>query len=491
MSGNMEFKMWRPALTSQFLVCPVPFHLDTYRGCVYDCSYCFARDFITFSRRNSEHKESTYLIANYPTSFNKWMARVDKQVEYNFEKGAEVAIKERIPLKIGANSDPCPPIETSTKVTRDFLNILGYYDYPTEIQTKNPQILTEILKTVSGNLNLVIAVTLISTDKEFVRVCEPNAPSPQERLDAIKELTDMGYKVMVKIQPAIYPKIVADLPHLIRGVKDAGCWAVNIEGLKMRISMPKPEQVLFQSIGDAIGEDLRQFFRTTGKHVGSDWEYSPETKKQYIDLALSLCREHGIKCLVADNFMGAVGDGCECCGTQALRNYKIWGNNARTRGFGRLDNESTVLGETLVNFTRSFDGGKALTMNEMAKDYIWREKKEISMIHTSFPGETREYREASPTLSTACGGGHLPYIKHETDDAEFMGGSIRRLTPVEYERLQGFPDNFTEFGINSKGHKIKISDTQRYKCLGNAVSVPVVKEVAKRLLPYLLEGKSD
>ena len=50
--------------------------------------------------------------------------------------------------------------------------------------------------------------------------------------------------------------------------------------------------------------------------------------------------------------------------------------------------------------------------------------------------------------------------------------NIRRLTPLECERLQGFPDNWTE----------GVSDTQRYKVCGNAVSVPVIKEIIKRLL---------
>ena len=48
---------------------------------------------------------------------------------------------------------------------------------------------------------------------------------------------------------------------------------------------------------------------------------------------------------------------------------------------------------------------------------------------------------------------------------------ISRLTPTECERLQGFPDGWTE------GQ----SDTQRYKQLGNAVSVPVVKAIGKKL----------
>lgn len=48
-----------------------------------------------------------------------------------------------------------------------------------------------------------------------------------------------------------------------------------------------------------------------------------------------------------------------------------------------------------------------------------------------------------------------------------MQSNVRRLTPVECERLQGFPDNWTE------GQ----SDTHRYKQMGNAVAVPVVEWV--------------
>lgn len=60
-------------------------------------------------------------------------------------------------------------------------------------------------------------------------------------------------------------------------------------------------------------------------------------------------------------------------------------------------------------------------------------------------------------------------------------GSLRRLTPVECERLQGFPDNWTRYGLFD-GEVIEISDSQRYKMLGNAVSVPVVKEIGKRMI---------
>ena len=65
-------------------------------------------------------------------------------------------------------------------------------------------------------------------------------------------------------------------------------------------------------------------------------------------------------------------------------------------------------------------------------------------------------KEASWTLGTG------------TDFGIKEGKKIRKLTPVECERLQGFPDGWTE----------GISDTQRYKCCGNAVTVPVVQWIA-------------
>jgi DNA (cytosine-5)-methyltransferase 1 len=67
-------------------------------------------------------------------------------------------------------------------------------------------------------------------------------------------------------------------------------------------------------------------------------------------------------------------------------------------------------------------------------------------------------------------GGRGSLERHQWDIVE-QRNSIRRLTPVECERLQGFPDNWT----------CGISDSQRYKCLGNAVTVNVIEEIVMQL----------
>jgi DNA (cytosine-5)-methyltransferase 1 len=67
---------------------------------------------------------------------------------------------------------------------------------------------------------------------------------------------------------------------------------------------------------------------------------------------------------------------------------------------------------------------------------------------------------------------------------------VRRLTPMEYERLQGFPDHWTDIGewIDEKGKKHKDADSPRYKALGNSIALPFWDWMLRRMARYLPEG---
>lgn len=64
---------------------------------------------------------------------------------------------------------------------------------------------------------------------------------------------------------------------------------------------------------------------------------------------------------------------------------------------------------------------------------------------------------------------------------------VRRLTPVECERLQGYPDGYTDIGdwTDSKGKKHKCADSPRYKALGNSIALPQWFWIAQKMKPYL------
>lgn len=67
---------------------------------------------------------------------------------------------------------------------------------------------------------------------------------------------------------------------------------------------------------------------------------------------------------------------------------------------------------------------------------------------------------------------------------------VRRLTPLECERLQGFPDGWTDIGdyTDSTGKKRKTSDSARYKAIGNSIALPFWRWMFGRMAAYLPEG---
>lgn len=69
-------------------------------------------------------------------------------------------------------------------------------------------------------------------------------------------------------------------------------------------------------------------------------------------------------------------------------------------------------------------------------------------------------------------------------------GVVRRLTPLECERLQGFPDGWTDIGdwIDTKGKKHKSADAPRYKALGNSIALPFWLWMLRRMSEYLPAG---
>lgn len=89
----------------------------------------------------------------------------------------------------------------------------------------------------------------------------------------------------------------------------------------------------------------------------------------------------------------------------------------------------------------------------------------------------------SDVASTQCS-------KLSSLDLSVQDGAVRRLTPLECERLQGFPDGWTDIGnwIDTKGKKHKSADAPRYKALGNSIALPFWLWMLRRMSEYLPAG---
>jgi DNA (cytosine-5)-methyltransferase 1 len=118
------------------------------------------------------------------------------------------------------------------------------------------------------------------------------------------------------------------------------------------------------------------------------------------------------------------------------------------------------------------EGGVAPTLNAM--DNNGEAYATVLIIDGTRVNDVRVYEDGiMPTVISryGTGGGNVPMVQKDGEQ------TVRRLTPVECERLQGFPDNWTD------GQ----ADSNRYKQMGNAVAVPVVQWIINRMVERIGE----
>lgn len=119
---------------------------------------------------------------------------------------------------------------------------------------------------------------------------------------------------------------------------------------------------------------------------------------------------------------------------------------------------------------------------DVASSCKQRDYKDSTDLVIGIDGECNAYIEQYGTLRAHASCGAEETLMHRM--------VVRRLTPLECERLQGFPDGWTDIGdyTDSTGKKRKTSDSARYKALGNSIALPFWRWMFGRMAAYLPEG---
>lgn len=148
----------------------------------------------------------------------------------------------------------------------------------------------------------------------------------------------------------------------------------------------------------------------------------------------------------------------------------------------RQDTRMTELKDVCVTAAAGWGG----VGNNMPYVLETNEKVEPILLESNQNHATVQTDGISTALpaSMGMGGGYIPMITEK--DMETV---VRRLTPKECERLQGFPDDWTNIGewVDNKGKKHKDADSPRYKALGNSIALPFWQWMAERMVKELNE----
>jgi len=141
----------------------------------------------------------------------------------------------------------------------------------------------------------------------------------------------------------------------------------------------------------------------------------------------------------------------------------------------------------IVGFNRGFSSrGKILCKTSSYRKDAYRREFDLkdSKNLIAYSKSTREkhidhrirINHVANTLTTGKGFGNMSTCNYVKDAI-----GLRHLTPLEGERLMGWPSDWTKYGLNTNGDKIIISDNQRYKMIGNGVVVPMIKNVIESI----------
>ncbi len=166
--------------------------INPYRGCEHGCVYCFARP------------THAYMGLSPGLDFERRLFVKDGAAALLERELAAPGYTPRV-IAIGTNTDPYQPIEKTYRVMRQILEVLSRANHPVGIVTKGALVTRDIdiLASMAERGLAKVALSVTTLDGELARSLEPRAPSPERRLDAIRQLSEAGIPTSVMMAPII------------------------------------------------------------------------------------------------------------------------------------------------------------------------------------------------------------------------------------------------------------------------------------------------
>ena len=174
----------------------------------------------------------------------------------------------------------------------------------------------------------------------------------------------------------------------------------------------------------------------------------------------------------------------ETIGTLQARDYKGFCNQDMTDGRGLVVSETTALCFKIRGGVAENSGKQGGVPGKSAgKGYLGSEEKSFTIATSPDQWLFEDKGVAVDMYNMSINEKTSQTLSSSASDINHTGGTIqnakvRRLTPVECERLQGFPDNFSNIPYRKKEES---PDGPRYKALGNSMAVPVMAWIGKRI----------
>lgn len=260
--------------------CDYPIHFDTYTGCSFCCSYCFANE-----------KPDKNIVAPTRNAINALRLFISGK------RTSETRFCDwNIPVHFGSTSDPFQSIEKEQRKTLECLELLSETKYPFIISTKGTLIAEEPYISTIAKCECVVQIS--AACKEYDAL-ENGAPGFKERMKTVEKLRDKAKRIIVRIQP-YFPMYFSEIKENLKVFADMGVYGIIVEGFSTR----------------------RRKKCTDGmKWNGSRYQYPVELLAEHFKEIRKEAHKYGPKFFCGETRLQFLGDDLTCCGTSGLSNF--------------------------------------------------------------------------------------------------------------------------------------------------------------------------
>jgi DNA repair photolyase len=272
----------------------VAWSINPYRGCEFGCKYCYARYTHEFLRPGpvAEVKPGAYDAPQ-----QAWALAFEREI-YLKENAAWLLEQElkkidpRQEIAIGTATDPYQPIERRVGITRSVLEVLARHEgLKIGIVTKSRLVERDIdlLQTIAAKSQLVVHLTITTTDAKLARLIEPRAPRPDLRFGAVKKLREAGITAGVLCSPLLWGlnDSVASIEAVAQRAKEAGASFLGGHPLFLK-SCSRPTYLSF--VREHFPHLLAEYERRFAKMDFADADY----RRAMSGRIRAACRKFGV-----------------------------------------------------------------------------------------------------------------------------------------------------------------------------------------------------
>lgn len=300
-----------PRVSSEFLDCSLPLTFDNLSRCSFNCLYCFS----TYQRSSNPSSKDAFkkgevTSVSYDSVKNLFLgkskSRKDKLLYEYF-------IKKRVPCHWGGLSDGFCHFEKQYGTSLKLIKFFDRINHPVIFSTKGvvcaePEYL-EVFKKNPSNWNFQFSI--ITSDEEMARKIEIGVPSPMQRLEAMRKLSEIGCTTVLRFRPYIIGCSDLTAVDLITKSSEAGAKAVSCEFfcLEGRASPMLKER--YRKISEAIGFNIEEFYRRTSVDMGY-LRLNKKLKEKYALEVYKTARKLGMNVSFSDPDFKELGF-CGCC----------------------------------------------------------------------------------------------------------------------------------------------------------------------------------